>query len=68
MGETGECLVLGNPRTDSGGKITGFRAARSVVEGSSLTRPEHSVVNSLFIKCKLVLSSQRRLGNRDQEP
>lgn len=68
MGETEKCLVLGNPRIDSGGKITGSRAARSVVEGSSLTCTEHGVANSPFIKCKLAQSSQRRLGNRDQEP
>lgn len=60
--------MLRNPRIDSGGKITGFRTARSVVEGSSPTGTEHMVVNSPFIKCKLAQASQRRLGNRDQEP
>lgn len=56
-----------NPRIDSGVKITGFRAARSAVEGS-ITGKGHRVLNSLFIKCKPVQSSQRRLGNKDQEP
>lgn len=63
----GNCLVLGNPRIDSDGKIAGSRQQglwlRDICHCT-----EHSVLNSLFIKCKLVQSSRRWLGNRDQEP
>lgn len=58
-GKKGDCLVLGNPRIDSGGRITGFGAARSVVEGSSVSGTEHRVLTCVFIKCKLVQPSRR---------
>lgn len=42
-------MVLGNPRIDNGGEITGFQAARSVAEGSSISGTEQGMLKSLFI-------------------